>query len=78
MSVPLVEFTAITKEYHGVPAVKAVNFTAGTPRFTPCWERMARESRRLPKSSRGLTTASSGSLKIDGHETAFRTPPRPW
>ena len=74
MSVPLVEMTAITKEYRGVPAVKNVDFSVMPAEIHALLGENGAGKSTLTKIIAGVTAASSGSLKIDGQERAFRTP----
>ena len=74
MSAPLVAMTAITKEYRGVPAVKNVDFTVMPAEIHALLGENGAGKSTLTKIIAGVTAASSGSLKIDGQERAFRTP----
>ena len=74
MTVPLVEMTAITKEYRGVPAVKNVNFTVMPAEVHALLGENGAGKSTLTKIIAGVTGASSGSVKVDGREVAFRTP----
>ena len=74
MTTPLVEMTAITKEYRGVPAVKNVDFTVMPAEIHALLGENGAGKSTLTKIIAGVTGASSGSLKIDGKERAFRTP----
>ena len=70
----LVEMTAITKEYRGVPAVKGVNFTVEAGEVHALLGENGAGKSTLTKMIAGVTSPSSGSLKIDGKEVSLRTP----
>ena len=74
MTVPLVEMTAITKEYRGVPAVKNVNFTVMPSEVHALLGENGAGKSTLTKIIAGVTGASSGSVKVGGREVAFRSP----
>ena len=74
MTTPLVEMTEITKEYRGVPALKAVNFTVMPAEIHALLGENGAGKSTLSKIIAGVTGASSGSVRIDGKEVAFRSP----
>ena len=74
MTTPLVEMTAITKEYRGVPAVRSVDFTVMPAEIHALLGENGAGKSTLTKIIAGVIGASSGSLKIDGQEVTFRTP----
>ncbi len=74
MITPLVEMTAITKEYRGVPAVKNVSFTVMPAEIHALLGENGAGKSTLTKVIAGVTAASSGSLRVAGQEVVFRTP----
>ena len=74
MTTPLVEMTEITKEYRGVPALKAVNFTVMPAEIHALLGENGAGKSTLSKIIAGVTGASSGSVRIDGKAVAFRSP----
>ena len=74
MMSPLVEMTAITKEYRGVPAVKAVNFTVMAAEIHALLGENGAGKSTLTKIIAGVTAASSGTMRVDGREVAFSSP----
>ncbi len=74
MTTPLVEMTAITKEYRGVPAVKNVSFTVLPAEIHALLGENGAGKSTLTKIIAGVTGASSGILKVGGQEVAFRSP----
>ena len=70
----LVEMTAITKEYRGVPAVKAVNFTIMPAEIHALLGENGAGKSTLTKIIAGVTAASSGTMRVDGREVAFSSP----
>ena len=74
MTPPLVELTAVTKEYRGVPAVKGVNFTVMPSEVHALLGENGAGKSTLTKIIAGVTGASSGSVKVDGREVAFLSP----
>ena len=70
----LVEMTAITKEYRGVPAVKAVNFTVMPAEIHALLGENGAGKSTLTKIIAGVTAASSGTMRVDGREVAFSSP----
>ena len=74
MTTPLVEMTTITKEYRGVPAVKAVNFTVMPAEIHALLGENGAGKSTLTKIIAGVTAASSGTMRVDGREMAFTSP----
>lgn len=74
MIMPMVEMTAVTKEYRGMPAVKGVNFTVMPSEVHALLGENGAGKSTLTKIIAGVTRASAGSVKVDGREGAFRSP----
>lgn len=74
MTTPLVQMTAITKEYRGVPAIKAVDFTVMPAEIHAVLGENGAGKSTLTKIIAGVTSPSSGKLAVDGQLRSFRTP----
>jgi len=71
---PLIQMTAATKEYRGVPAIKEVNFSLMPNEVHALLGENGAGKSTLTKVMAGVTQLSSGEMRLDGRPVSFLTP----
>ncbi|MBS0343256.1 MAG: sugar ABC transporter ATP-binding protein, partial [Proteobacteria bacterium] len=74
MSEPAIEAIGLTKEYHGVPAVKNVSWSVEPGEVHALLGENGAGKSTLMKMFAGVTTPTAGQLRVSGIEVEFSGP----
>jgi simple sugar transport system ATP-binding protein len=74
MTEPLVRLTQVTKEYFGVPAIRAVDFTVRAGEVHALVGENGAGKSTLTKVMVGITAPTSGTIAVDGTIVTLRSP----